>query len=108
MERKSAVMADKIDDGGPAFPQPALPPMFRATPMQIDAALLNTPGSILPIDAQPVSIELIGQGLSIRDYFAAAALQGMIASGIAPQGNISVISYEVADEMLAARKKGGS
>ena len=44
----------KIDDGGPAFP------------IQIDAKALAVHDYI---------------GISIRDYFAAAALQGLLASG---------------------------
>ena len=53
-------------------------------------------------------------GITIRDYFAAAALQGMIASGeyLAkqmhknPNKNIGDMAYMAADEMLAARKEG--
>ena len=48
-------------------------------------------------------------GLSIRDYFAAAALQGFVSSY--PNGNagdaeaIAQDSYTLADAMLAARKE---
>ena len=48
-------------------------------------------------------------GLSIRDYFAAAALQGLIFHNHYGAGwgeNIAKGSYEYADAMLAARKGG--
>lgn len=53
-------------------------------------------------------------GMTLRDYFAAKAMQGMLAngdwvdrmaerSGIEPDICISKAAYEVADSMLAAR-----
>jgi hypothetical protein len=46
-------------------------------------------------------------GLNLRDYFAAAALQGMLAS---PDGDghierYAVGAYQIADAMLAARER---
>lgn len=41
-------------------------------------------------------------GMSLRDYFAASALTGLIAH--VPADRVAQISYEVADAMLAARK----
>lgn len=83
-------MADKIDDGGPAF----------ARPSSQDG---NGPRAEF-FTAQ--------DGLSIRDYFAAAALQGLLAywrgSGSdEPTRYFPRRAYEYADAMLAARKKGG-
>jgi hypothetical protein len=48
-------------------------------------------------------------GLSLRDYFAAAALQGLIFHnnyGAVSDENIARGSYQYADAMLAARKGG--
>ena len=47
-------------------------------------------------------------GISIRDYFAAAALQGMLAYPIPGNPKPDVIAewaYEAADAMLAARER---
>lgn len=55
-------------------------------------------------------------GMSLRDYFAAKAMQGMIANGdwvnrmsdrtgADPANCTSVAAYEVADAMLAEREK---
>lgn len=43
------------------------------------------------------------QGMSLRDYFAAKAMQAMI-SAHEPQGAIPGWAYEMADEMLRARE----
>ena len=48
-------------------------------------------------------------GLTLRDYFAAAALQGLIYHnhyGSVSDENIARGSYEYADAMLSARKEG--
>jgi hypothetical protein len=48
-------------------------------------------------------------GLSLRDYFAAAAMQGLISHnhyGAISDEKIAKGSYELADAMLAARKEG--
>lgn len=49
-------------------------------------------------------------GMSLRDYFAAEALQGLISH---PNRTNEIIilaeeSYKMADAMMAAREKGGS
>lgn len=44
-----------------------------------------------------------GQGMTLRDYFAAKAMQAMIAAH-EPQGAIPGWAYEMADEMLRARE----
>jgi hypothetical protein len=68
-------MSDKPADGGPAFPA-----------MHFDLAEGE-------------------HGLSIRDYFAAKAMQGMISAGRDILTlKFATASYQIADVMLAARK----
>lgn len=62
--------------------------------------------------AFPTSSEMLGHnaGMSLRDYFAAKAMQGYVARGGAGSDdvfdmNISRWSYEMADAMLAERAK---
>jgi len=67
-----------FDDGGPAFP----------------AICLDPYGSFAP-----------GDGMTLRDYFAARAMQGML--GLEGAGNYADNArdaYEMADAMLKARK----
>ncbi|MEY4300694.1 MAG: hypothetical protein RIR25_1930 [Verrucomicrobiota bacterium] len=76
-------MVEKINDGGTAFPMRH---------------------SVFPSGA----IECGSPGMSLRDYLAAAAMQGMLSI---PDGRIveweylSEQSYEAADAMLAARER---
>lgn len=42
-------------------------------------------------------------GMTLRDYFAAAALQGMCANGGAPALVRAIDAYDYADAMLEAR-----
>ena len=81
-------MAEK--NGGPAFPQ-----KWGAD----DSAPIG------PDNPRP-------QGMSLRDYFAAAALQGILAGGFAdtiPHDDVgggrdaAFFAYQYADAMLAAR-----
>ena len=67
-----------FEDGGPAFP------------------VTTEHGSVFPLP-----------GISVRDYFAAAALQGRLArAGHSGRwGDIAEYSYEAADAMLARRAK---
>lgn len=65
------------ETGGPAFPNKAL----------------GCGGSSLD-----------SNGMTLRDYLAAKAMQGMLANGI-PSGEIPVYAYEIADAMLAARSQ---
>ena len=47
------------------------------------------------------------QGMTLRDYFAAKAIQGIMASGIYPTGimfDTAKEAYEMADAMLKARE----
>jgi hypothetical protein len=43
-------------------------------------------------------------GMTLRDYFAAAALQGILAYGVCD--GVAEEAYNQADQMLAARKEG--
>ena len=45
------------------------------------------------------------KGMTLRDYFAAKVLQGLLASGLdQPKFEFARKSYEMADEMLKARE----
>ena len=80
----------EVDDGGPAFPFPGIP----------------TDGTDIPWMMPPFP------GMSLRDWFAGMAMQGVIADsgwepivrsdGITP---VSEVAYAIADAMLAARKE---
>lgn len=81
-------------DGGPAFPVPEFP-------------MPNGKGWLEPDRL----------GMSLRDYFAAAALQGWLASYSrksahpvedATQETVAADAYAMADAMLAARAATGS
>lgn len=68
---------DKINDGGPAFPL-----------------------------AEPGNCVSASEGMSLRDYFAAKAMQGIAAhpeSDRWPADGIAKAAYLQADAMLAAR-----
>lgn len=55
-------------------------------------------------------------GMTLRDYFAAAALSAAYAAldraiddtDIVDPASVAIIAYEVADAMLAEREKGGT
>lgn len=44
-------------------------------------------------------------GMSLRDYFAAKAMQGMLADGRTGDDYVAGLAYQYADAMLKARKK---
>jgi len=69
-----------INDGGSAFPSP---------PSQHSNGFYST-----------------GEGMTLRDYFAAAALQGMLSDNRINDSfkNLSDVSYKCADAMLKARE----
>ena len=64
-----------IDNGGPAFPLQSIGPDFE-------------PGYA---------------GMTLRDYFAAKAMQGLIAGGSTDRHQIAQAAYIVSDAMLHAR-----
>jgi hypothetical protein len=83
-----------MKDGGPAFPE-----------IKISDQVQMTDGKIL----LPV-IEGFRSGMSLRDYFAAAALAGILSNRAASLGPIDSSdfakdAYQVADDMLAEREK---
>jgi hypothetical protein len=76
-------MSKQIDDGGAAFPH-----------QDWDACIKS---------------QRLDTGMTLRDYFAAAALQGILTteySHNAVPRRIAACSYELADEMIKARKGG--
>lgn len=78
----------KIQAGGPAFPY----------------VLVNNssePMNTFGIELAPGKTADFG-GMTLRDYFAAKAMQAMIAHE--PQGAIPGWAYEMADAMLRARE----
>ena len=66
----------------------------------------QTGGSAFP---QPTDSTLSWQGMTLRDYFAAKAMQGMLAAcsgwSEGQQERLAKCSYAMADEMLKAREK---
>jgi hypothetical protein len=66
-----------INDGGPAFPAPAY------------------------------AANITDKGMTLRDYFAAQALAGLLYSGVKSKGweeTIAYYSYKIADAMLVRRE----
>jgi hypothetical protein len=79
-----------INDGGPAFPT---------------AATATTHGFYQ--DGQPCMTHYGSRsGITVRDYFAAKALQGMLSDNRINDSfeNLSDVSYKCADAMLKARE----
>ena len=84
------IMSKEINTGGPAFPE-----------VRIRSGDNYNPPT-----------RLYYGGMTLRDYFAAKAMQGAIASSsdkldFGPDLG-ATWAYQVADAMLAARKKGGA
>ena len=48
---------------------------------------------------------LISDGMTLRDYFAAAAMQGLLARGSLYAPGIAGDAYELADKMIEGRAK---
>lgn len=87
-------MSDQINDGGPAF---ALAPTASTMKPHADGG-----GHMI------VTHYGMERGISIRDYFAAAALQGLLSS-IEPNQlwsgeDVAVTCYRTADAMIKARE----
>lgn len=58
--------------------------------------------------AFPLDRDVVNVGMTLRDYFAAKAMQGMYAAHKFPSGIIidtAKEAYEMADAMLKAREK---
>lgn len=82
-------------DGGPAFKQLAFP-LFRHTIDELGGQ----------------HTEIISEGMTIRDYFAAKIMQGFLANGAVMMAhaasvgsNLPELAYSYADAMLAERDK---
>ncbi|HCM9699629.1 TPA: hypothetical protein N5O35_000845 [Enterobacter hormaechei subsp. xiangfangensis] len=64
----------------------------------------NDGGYAFPMEATDATVwRDCNQGMTLRDYFAAKAMQAMITAH-EPQGAIPGWAYEIADEMLRARE----
>lgn len=96
-----------INDGGPAFPM--------QEPQAIHAYAVAAIDGITDPDERDraylkARAEAVG-GASLRDYFAAKALQGLLAAQVhgfndqPAKGPFASMAYEMADAMLAARKE---
>ena len=44
-------------------------------------------------------------GMTLHDYFAAKAMQGLLANGNTRGANLIRLSYQIADEMMEERNK---
>lgn len=60
-----------------------------------------------PAFPQPTGINLFYSGMTLRDYFAAKAMTGLLTAEIVGEYNnehVAEISYRIADAMLKARE----
>ncbi len=76
-----------IKDGGPAFPHERV---FSDSPNDLHHKYIMM------------------SGMSLRDYFAAAALQSILSNPVfakIPETTVAASSYEYADAMIAERSK---
>lgn len=83
-----------MNDGGPAFP--VIKNIFKPDPKFPD-------GPVYHVGTEPC------YGISIRDYFAAKAMQGMYANvgcNSWADATLAERAFLIADEMLKAREKG--
>jgi hypothetical protein len=63
----------------------------------------NTGGPAFPVTSDNYADSYCGEGLSIRDYFAAKAMQGLMDAAM-PMPEIAAAAYAMADDMLKARE----
>ena len=91
-------MNTKKPDGGPAYP------IDRMTAV---ALVRQRNPDTLDDDAEYLrQINELSAGMSLRDYFATKALQGLLAGeGDGIIENYALSAYRLADEMLAERDK---
>ena len=84
-------MKNGINNGGTAFPSKFTIESGSFDPVQGKVAQGNQ--------------EYIQMGMTMRDYFAAKAIQGLLASEVrASEDQFAEYSYKVADAMLRARE----
>lgn len=84
-------MAEQINDGGPAFP-------CHTDQLQVCATTGHE--KVIPV---------LNGGMSIRDWFAGQALDGILSQEGAVKGyesNDATRAYAIADAMIAARTGG--
>ena len=82
-------MSKQINDGGPAFP--ISPTSVTMEPNPNGVGMLATHHGMK-------------SGVTIRDYFAAAALQGLMASQCEADDPYPIYAYKIADAMIKARE----
>lgn len=62
-----------------------------------------------PVYPQTADVEIGGEGLSLRDYFAGLVLQGILANGRGKDRSaasmVAEIAYDFADAMIAERRQ---
>ena len=81
-------MSNQINDGGPAFPHPELD--FEVT---------------MDDGRKAYRCYQASSGMTMRDYFAAAALQGLLASQCEVTDDpYPIYAYKIADAMIKARE----
>jgi hypothetical protein len=68
------------------------------------SAPINDGGPAFPMGYHPEGNNADHFGMTLRDYFAAAALQGLMASRNFLDEHDGPYVYEIADAMLKARK----
>lgn len=68
---------------------------------------MNTSGPAFPTEVVTTNDGWIHSGMTLRDYFAAKAMQGMVSRFEANEGLLASVSYKVADAMLKAREQNG-
>lgn len=74
-------MNQPINDGGPAFPH---------------KRQIRCNGEVIDSEMEP--------GMTLRDYFAAAIMQGLMASQYQVEDPYPIYAYKIADAMLKARE----
>lgn len=90
----------QIKDGGPAFPMLDQGAVHQQGCRAIEGVTDGEARDRLYIEA----INRAGAGMTLRDYFAAKAMQShLLTHTDSSTRNIVEWSYQVADEMIAAR-----
>lgn len=93
-------MSTKRDNGGPAFPMPEC---------IIEAADDLLKRADLPPEVKSKAQEEFGAqacGMTLRDYFAAKAMQGLLAGpDVLSPSEIATLALQHADAMLVEREK---
>lgn len=84
-------MSNQINDGGPVFP---LGPTDSTMKPHADGE-----GHMI------VTHYGMERGISIRDYFAAAIMQGLMSSQCQVEDPYPIYAYKIADAMLKAREE---